>query len=292
MAFENSAELMKQSDVYQTSAAALLPSNQEMQTFHTAPGRHQQIEPVSLDFGDAQDLYGENNVIAQLHWDITGEVASYGKRPSNQAVETYKRDCLEDIQRAQIDKQTMAKDNWEFLDQFLGGHGKSVQLHADQKSDSVLKEFMPSPGAQKIRDQYAKMGSPTVTEKLGYGTWEAYKDTVEEPFLDAVNQAKAGKDFAKTLLDHEHWGNVGTQVGGFGNPPKDESPWATATGRRVDGNNRPDRNGQFVHFRVVNLGGTHSFGIHLASNNPFGEHGPMRTIVQVFEWTEPLQQKQ
>lgn len=291
MAFENSPEQYRPRDVQQPSTAALLPSNREMQSFYQ-PGNSAAPQPAFLDFGSQMDLYGKDNVTAQSHWDITGEIAPYGKRPSDQAVEGYKRSCLEDAQQAKIDKQTMAKDNWQFLDQFLIGHGKDVQAHLDQKNDPVLKEFMASPGAQKIRDQFTEMGNPSVTEKLGYGTWQAYEDTVKKPFLDAIDQAKAGKDFIKTLLDHEHWGNVGTQVGGFGNPPKDETPWATTMGRRVDGNNRPDPNGQFVQFKVVNLGGMHSFGIHLAPNNLFGEHGPMRTIVQVFEWSEPLQKKQ
>jgi RHS repeat-associated protein len=47
------------------------------------------------------------------------------------------------------------------------------------------------------------------------------------------------------------------------------------------------RNGDSVTYRVRNEAGTQSFFYHLLPNRS-GSCGPMRTIKQTFEWTEPL----
>lgn len=231
------------------------------------------------------------HVVCQLHFDYASEVAPYRLRPSPDSVNSYTRDADDAVKKTEIDRQSIAQDNWQFLGQFIAGAGKDLQEHTDRKNDAILIEFISSPGAQKIREQYASLGNPAITDKLGYGTWEAYEQTVKKPFLDALQQGLSGKDFGKILLDREHWGSIGTQVGGFGMPPKEEAQWASAMGRRCNFQSSPDPNGDYVQFRVVNLAGMNSFGIHLAPNNPFGEQGPMRTIVQVFEWTEPLREK-
>ena len=80
----------------------------------------------------------------------------------------------------------IAKDNAEFLYQFLSGTGKDVQEHTDLTKDRVLQDFVNSPGAQAIREQYAKMGYPAWTGKLSYGTKQAFNETIVQKFFDAM----------------------------------------------------------------------------------------------------------
>lgn len=176
-----------------------------------------------------------------------------------------------------------ARNNDEFLDMFLNGSGNDRQLHT-KRGDPVLEDFIKSPGVQAMRDQYLKLGCPAETSKLSYGTKEAFLDTVAKPFGDS-----AGHLFTD-LFDEKHLGSVGTQVGGFGNPPK-EYPWATANATRCNAEGKPDGNGEFVQFQVTNVAGAHSWGLHAVSDRPLGSSGPYRSIIQVFSWTEPIPHK-
>ena len=161
--------------------------------------------------------------------------------------------------------------------------------------DRVLQDFVNSPGAQAIREQYAKMGYPAWTGKLSYGTKQAFNETIVQKFFDvmappgsalAVDGETSNSSTAQ-LFDRDHWGNVGLQVGGFGNPPKDQS-WAQATAHRCDADRRTDLKGNHVEFQVVNVAGRHSFSYHELPDRPLSYNGPMRSIVQVFRWQEKL----
>ncbi len=78
-----------------------------------------------------------------------------------------------------------------------------------------------------------------------------------------------GRAFWETAARPWRWGETATQVGGFAG--------ATAV-RNSDGT---------VTYRIPNYAGTKSFFYHIVPNRK-GTTGPMRTIEQVFEWTEPL----
>jgi len=193
-------------------------------------------------------------------------------------------------------KEGIAQDNPEFLLQYLSGHGNNVQEHFDLKHDLVLQDFTRSPGAQAIREEYDKLGDPAYTDKLSYGTLRAFNETVVAKFFDVVAPpASALMDEVhplpdNALFDHDHWGNVGLQIGGFGNPPKDQ-PWARATAHRCDENGNSKNDGNYVQFQVVNVAGFHSFGYHWFPDLPTTYNGPMRNITQVFRWTEPINEQ-
>lgn len=176
-----------------------------------------------------------------------------------------------------------AKNNDEFLDMFLSGSGNDRQLHL-RRGDPVLEDFIKSPGAQAMRDQYLELGCPLSTTKLSYGTTEAFLDTVAKPVGDSAAH------LFTDLFDAKHLGSVGTQVGGFGNPPK-EYPWATANATRCSAEGKADAKGGFVQFQVTNVAGARSWGFHAIPDRPLGSEGPYRSIIQVFSWIEPIPQK-
>lgn len=131
------------------------------------------------------------------------------------------------------------------------------------------------------------MGNPESTEKLGYGTWEASLETA----LPLVS--KNPEDWSNNLpgdpppLKWPDYNSTGFQVGGFGNPPPDK-PWATAKATRVDADGKLSKNGAFVEFEVINVAGAKSFLYHIPSDRPLGEDGPLRSMVQIFRWREPV----
>ncbi len=132
-----------------------------------------------------------------------------------------------------------------------------------------------------MRDQYIKLGCPASTTKLGYGTKDAFIETVARPTVDSLMHGFTD------LFDEKHLGSVGTQVGGFGNPPK-EYPWATANATRCSADGRVNPKGDFVQYEVTNVAGAHSWGLHAVPDRPLGESGPQRSIIQVFSWMEPI----
>jgi RHS repeat-associated protein len=83
---------------------------------------------------------------------------------------------------------------------------------------------------------------------LGYGTGQAAEDT---------------------LLNPGEWSSTALQVGGFAGASVINNGNGTAT------------------FTIPNDAGAHSFLYHLAPNRE-GDTGPMRTIQQTFQWTEPI----
>lgn len=169
-----------------------------------------------------------------------------------------------------------ATSNEEFLEMFLAGSGNDRQVHS-ARGDQMLEAFIKSPGAEAIRQQYVRNDNPEFTDKLGYGTVQAFKDTML-PHVGASG------------LELPDYSNPGVHVGGFGNPPKEYQPWAACTATRCDAEGKPTKQGEHVQFQVVNIAGQHSWFYHLpkAKDKPIGEQGERRTIVEIFRWTEPL----
>lgn len=196
-------------------------------------------------------------------------------------IEKQRQKAQEDSHRRLDGKSASSND--QFLDMFLNGSGNDVQVHS-RRGEPVLEQFIKSPGVQFIREQYYKQGCPANTSKLSYGTKEAFVDTVAKPVLDSLTHGFID------LFDEQHLGSVGTQVGGFGNPPK-EYPWAVAKATRCSQDGKADEKGGWVQFEVNNIAGAHSWGAHALPDRPLGATGPYRSIIQVFRWVEPIQQK-
>lgn len=106
-----------------------------------------------------------------------------------------------------------------------------------------------SPGAEKLRKEFYKRGGNNL-KGFVYGTFEAAYDTLLNP---------------KTA----DWCSTAAQVGGFA------------------GAEAINNNDGTVTFRIVNIAGTKSFFYHLFPNRS-GTKGPMRSIVQIFEWVEKI----
>lgn len=187
----------------------------------------------------------------------------------------------------------VAKNNGEFAYQFLTGTGKDIQEHID-KNDPVLKDFISSPGANAIRQQFANMGFPGSTDKLGFGTFEAAKETALPRIATDPAKVKAVGPDGWPPVEYPDYSSVAFQVGGFGNPPKNsDTPWARASAVRIGSDGNPNDQGKYVQYQVVNIAGMHSFWEHLksVSDKPIGSNGPERSLIQVFRWTEELPSK-
>jgi hypothetical protein len=104
-------------------------------------------------------------------------------------------------------------------------------------------------GVQKLREEFYKGGCESIT-RGEYGTFEAYFDYYVNPLT---------ADSSSTAF----------QVGGF-------------AGASVTNN----ANGT-VTFTITNVAGTHSFFLHVVPNRK-STKGPMRSIIQTFQWTEPI----
>lgn len=229
------------------------------------------------------------------------DAAQYMKRPTDATMQSWQNDAEQATQKAAEYSQKVAENNYEFLYQFFAGTGADFQPHTDLARDSILQEFVQSPGANAIRSQYSEMGSPYFTDKLGYSTInQAFRETVAAPIVDAIYEAlHSNRSYLDIATDKKHLGNVGVQVGGFGNPPKDDPrQWARATATRCDAQGMADITGKFVTFNVMNVAGRKSFLYHfptvndreLDEVNPVS--GPMRSIVQQFRWIEALPSKE
>jgi len=113
---------------------------------------------------------------------------------------------------------------------------------------SQSREMQQSVGAAWLRDQFYNRGFPPEFE-IPDTTFRAFNDTWLNPFT---------KDFSSTAF----------QVGGF------------------RGNVTLNSNGT-ITFCIPNTAGTQSFFYHLVPDMPW-KHGPMRTVHQTFQWTEPF----
>ncbi len=241
-------------------------------------------------------IHDHNPELISYRQDMDGE--SFGHAPKNPNL--WKEFFDKQKPRVDFEREHIAQSNAELLYQFFIGSGADVQGHYE-KSDPVLQDFVKSPGAQAIRKQYFEAGLPDFTDKLGYGTAQAFSETILKPTFDVaappasalVSESTPAKSHMQGLFDRDHLGSVGLQIGGFGNPPKDHYPWAASLARRCDQTGVPNPNGDHVQFQVMNLAGLHSFAYHAPNINdkPVGSKGPMRTIIQIFRWVEPIPQK-
>lgn len=266
------------------------------------------ISPTSLnDKATTAELLGHASLSSSFSEDVAYRLdglegaAPYLKRPAAEVMQSFKSEEEQTIKRAAEYSQKVAESNYEFLYQFFAGTGADFQPHTNLASDSVLQEFVHSPGANAIRRQYVTMGYPQFTDKLGYSTLnQAFRETVARPIVDAVYQAlHSNRSLLDIATDKEHLGNIGVQVGGFGNPPVDDPrQWARATAARCDAKGTADANGNFVTFNVMNVAGRKSFLYHFptVTDRELDEEGPvsgpMRSIVQQFRWIEPLPSKE
>lgn len=116
-------------------------------------------------------------------------------------------------------------------------------------NDIETQEMMNSQGVQNLRDRFSK-GNCKSTRRGEYGTYEAYWNTSMNPMT-------------------ADWSNTAAQAGGF-------------AGASVINNG----NGT-VTYTVPNVAGTHSFFLHVVPNRS-SSTGPMRSIKQTFQWTEPI----
>lgn len=310
MGFEQSQQVEKSNiQARSEGSTTLRPTNSEMKTYFDARTNQGRVgpEPTTLDFGDPNSLYGHKDAAnfghipetgtmetnQQLNQRIDREEAALkpligedGKwhfqnpqLPPGQDTAAVIKEALwnwlrppgVEILELEHERQGIARDNLQLLLQFLTGAGADVQGHYDQTNDRVLQDFMTSPGANEIRKQYKQMAEkngdyPAATDKLKYTTEQAAW---------------------QTLLNPLEWGSVALQVGGFGNPPK-EYPWAAAKAMRCDANGHYNPHGDHVEFQVVNVAGRHSFDLHQPKDRPLGSTGPKRSIIQVFQWIEPI----
>jgi hypothetical protein len=107
-----------------------------------------------------------------------------------------------------------------------------------------------SPGAEAIRKEFYA-GNAKTRENLNYDTPAAYRDTL--------------------LTNPANWKSTAMQVGGFAG--------ASAT-NNGDGT---------VTFRITNVAGANSFFLHAIPNRKSAT-GLMSNVVQIFEWTESIDQ--
>ena len=92
-------------------------------------------------------------------------------------------------------------------------------------------------------------GCKNVTD-FAYGSFRAYWDTVVNPLTPDLS-------------------STATQVGGFASASAAKSAGGTVT------------------YTIPNKAGTHSFFYHVVPDRS-ASTGPMRTITQTFQWTEPI----
>jgi len=152
------------------------------------------------------------------------------------------------------------QSNWNFYWDWVLGRGGEAGRNRSYGPGSVeLGEMQNSIGAEKLREAFSRNGCQSRYD-VTYGTYEAAWNTLLDPFT---------ADLSSTSF----------QVGGFGRA------WAVNNGNGT------------VTYRIRNRAGTHSFfygsaldKIHLGWIVPDAPWtaGPMRTVEQTFQWTEPL----
>jgi len=266
------------------SADSLLPTEAEIQKMgKQLTAQMAQEKPVAII---AQSI-GDNNPFHPQAPQVASDAPAVGEKSNsdNKLAQNWAGDYS--LQRAHDQSVEVshkmhdghnAKNNEEFLDMFLAGSGNDKQVHS-VRGEPMLEAFIKSPGAAAIRAEYAKENNPAFTDKLGYGTVQAFKDTIL-PHVDSSGVK---------LPDYS---SPGVHVGGFGKPPKDK-PEDACTAIRCDADGKPAKDGDHVQFQVVNVAGEKSWFYHLPGfvDKPLGKPGERRTIVEVFQWIEPLQSR-
>jgi RHS repeat-associated protein len=138
--------------------------------------------------------------------------------------------------------------NWNYFWNWALGRGPRTRKYGP--NDLETQELMNSRGVNQLRDTFNQDGCKS-QRHLSYGTFEAYWDTVANPFT-------------------ADWSNTAAEVGGFGGASIINNGNGTAT------------------FTIPNTSGTNSFFLHAVPNRQ-SPTGPMSNIYQTFQWTEPLQ---
>ncbi len=115
--------------------------------------------------------------------------------------------------------------------------------------DTETQEIQNSVGADLLRQNFYNSGCKNVTD-FAYGSFRAYWDTVVNPLTSDLS-------------------STATQVGGFASASAVKSADGTVT------------------YTIPNKAGTHSFFYHVVPDRS-ASTGPMRTITQTFQWTEPI----
>ena len=137
--------------------------------------------------------------------------------------------------------------NATFLGNWMAGTLPSTIVY-DQNSPETM-DMRSSPGAAQIRNDFIKTGEVT-RPKLGYGTFQAAKETLPNP---------------------SQWAGTALEVGGFDGASITNNGDATAT------------------FIVKNRAGAKSFLYHLLPDMPTSwGNVPMHNVEQKFIWTEPI----
>jgi hypothetical protein len=127
--------------------------------------------------------------------------------------------------------------------------GRSSNSRFYSPNTVETQEMQNSIGAQKLRNQFRQGGCKGIG-KVNYSTVEAYWDTTVNPLTSDLSSTAA-------------------QVGGFAGASIVNNGNGTAT------------------YTITNVAGTHSFFLHAVPNRT-GSTGPMRSIIQTFQWTEPI----
>ena len=137
--------------------------------------------------------------------------------------------------------------NWNYFWDWTLGRGPRTRYYGP--NDVETQELMNSIGVNQLRDAFYRNGCKS-QRRLSYGTFEAYWDTVVNPFT-------------------ADWSNTATEVGGFGGASITNNGNGTAT------------------YTIPNTSGTYSFFLHLVPDRS-SPTGPMSNIYQTFKWTEPI----
>ena len=137
--------------------------------------------------------------------------------------------------------------NATFLGNWAAGN-LNPEIIYDPNSPETM-DMKSSPGAAQIRNDFIKTGEVT-RPKLGYGTFQAAKETLPYP---------------------RQWASTALEVGGFDGASITNNGDGTAT------------------FRIKNRAGAKSFFYHLLPDFPTSlGNVPMHNVEQKFIWTEPI----
>ena len=137
--------------------------------------------------------------------------------------------------------------NANFLGNWMTGT-MPAEIVYDPNSPETM-DMRSSPGAAQIRNDFIKTGEVT-RPKLGYGTFQAAKETLPYP---------------------RQWASTALEVGGFDGASITNNGDGTAT------------------FRIKNRAGAKSFFYHLLPDFPTSlGNVPMHNVEQKFIWTEPI----
>jgi RHS repeat-associated protein len=138
--------------------------------------------------------------------------------------------------------------NWNFFWNWVRGTGDRTRDYGP--NDVETQEIENSPGAEAARNAFYRAHCRTIRKRIGYGTAQAYWDTIADPLT-------------------ADWSSTAAQVGGFGGASAINNGDGTVT------------------YIIPNVAGTHSFFFHLVPDRS-SPTGWMSNIDQVFHWTEPI----